>query len=577
MYLDKKKKKVSTITWIRLIVGAIFLVYFIVFRFESLLVLKAIWSFFLFVVSRRPMILDPKTGHAFFIVFFNIFFSFIPAFLVMAFIAATQTLLPTKTFFENYRTAWHLLLHFFGLHGPALFVKDGKLIESEEDKTSVGPGVIVIDFNSAVVLEERLAVSSSSFLFTKPFERMMIMLKLYEKHESPRAHGAGIAFTRIREGVRGVVDLRKQNRSRGGVKAYTRDGIEISTNVWTLFSVGQEPPIVQVTYIGKPSPETLRVVYTRKIQGGSLRITSLENELEEQDRKEIHDFVQAGLSPGSLTPYADLVNPPQLPNYAEFLKQDSPIKQRVFAAVFTQARGEEEKLLPWEDLPPHVAVDIFRELLSHYNYDQLYKPLEEGGFPISELKKRFRNEVRNTGLLSYRLIFHKSRRPLVLGDYNPASLLVTHSRPFFTNKILRERGISLITCGFSDLKPPETVYMQRLDTWRAQWQQDIAISQANYQLEAQRIRSKARIQAQQELRYNLLSILQSTQYPRETMLLRVFQALETIAIEPKTRQLLPPETIMMMESLSKMATATSNPPPNLPPVTNPPAQNETLT
>jgi hypothetical protein len=155
-------------------------------------------------------------------------------------------------------------------------------------------------------------------------------------------------------------------------------------------------------------------------------------------------------------------------------------------------------------------------------------------------------------VLSYRLVFHKTRRPLKTGSYDANDLRISEINDLRNPKILRERGIKIISCGFSDLIPPDEVYMQRLDSWRALWEKETRVAQAAHELEAMRVQNRARMQAQQELRYEFMKILQESDYPKEVLALRVLQALENAAADPKTKQLLPKETLALMNNLSSM-------------------------
>jgi len=159
------------------------------------------------------------------------------------------------------------------------------------------------------------------------------------------------------------------------------------------------------------------------------------------------------------------------------------------------------------------------------------------------------------GELSCRLVFHKSRRPLSPGIYDVNDLRVSTIHSLKNPKILRERGIKLITCGFTDLIPPDEIYLQRLDSWRAQWEKETKVAQATYELEATRIQNKARLQAQQALRFEFMKILEASDYPKEVLALRVLEALENAATDPKTKKLLPKETLDLIKNLNLMITS----------------------
>jgi hypothetical protein len=543
MYLDEPKAKSKTKTWIRILYISFLAIFIIAFRVEIVIVLQFLWGLINLFMG-EPLAIHQRTLSSMVTLIFN-FFIFIIAFVIMVSIISTQALLPVSTSLEKRRTAWHLILHILRRHGPAIFVENGKVIESEEDWITKGPGVIVIDYNSAVVLEEPIPTKTSIDRLS-PMQRLRYNLGIYQPKISPRAHGAGITFTRPPERIRGVVDLRKQSRSRANVYGYTRDGIKVSTLVWTLFTVGQEPDVLQVTYDGERIADNLRVLDLKKVdlreKGYKLKIHGLNDELDEDDKLEIHKKAIDVLKHDAGV-FVELPRPGLVPVFNEV---------RVFNAIFSEARGDEDELMPWVQLPPHVAVDIFRELLSKYNYDQLYQPQGQPAFPIPALRGQFRTRVRNTGLLSYRLVFHKTRNPLTPGEFHPNELRISPVYELTGQKVLRERGIKVIACGFTDLIPPDEVYQQRLDSWRADWEKETKITQATYELEAMRIQNKARLQAQQELRYDLMKILAATEHSQEALAMRVFQSLETLAADPKTKQLLPKDTIELMRNLDTL-------------------------
>lgn len=545
MYLDEAKYKSRTKTWMRLIILAMLAGFVLTFWSELILTLGFLWGLARFLLG-EPLTLQENTLNAFVTLAFN-GVVFIIAFLTMAYFLAAQALVPVSTTLEKRRTTWHLILHMLRMHGPAVFIQNGVVIESEEDVKHFGPGLIAIDYNSAVVLEEQSPAPNIPVSELSLQERIAYDLGIYQPHESPRAVGAGITFTRPSERIRGVVDLRKQSRSRQEVRGYTRDGIEVTTTVWTLFTIGQNPEVLDIAYEGERHSKNLRILSLKKKaqQSHEQQIEVLEflDELDPQDRHEIHTYAEEALRQQAMDVYHDVPAENMIPVF-------NP--ERVFAAVFSEARSEQDQVVPWVDLPPIVAVDVFREILSQYNYDQLFQPNQPADFPISKMRQLFRTQVRSRGALSYRLVFHKTRRPISLGTYDPNDLRVSEIKELRNPKILRERGIKVVACGFTDLVPPEEVYKQRLDSWRALWEKETRVAQAAYELEAMRLQNRARMQAQQELRYEFMKILQESGHPKEVLAIRVLQALENAAADPKTKQLLPQETLALMNNLDAM-------------------------
>ncbi|MBI4929089.1 MAG: hypothetical protein HY835_15075, partial [Anaerolineae bacterium] len=223
-----------------------------------------------------------------------------------------QALLPAGSFADYLRTAYQFVVYIFGQHGPAVFVKDGKVLSTREDVRD-GPGVAVVDFNSAIVLEERLPPPGIGSGYDSAMHRFFWSLGLADKAESPRVMGPGIVYTRSRERIRAAIDLRRQFRMVRGINGYSRNGIEVSTNVWAIFTVGQDPDVVQVTYDGEARPENLRVVNFEALPDGHLRMVSMSDELDRQDRQEIHHHFQVLRHTREIYPYKKIDPPNPLP------------------------------------------------------------------------------------------------------------------------------------------------------------------------------------------------------------------------------------------------------------------------
>ena len=202
-------------------------------------------------------------------------------------------------------------------------------------------------------------------------------------------------------------------------------------------------------------------------------------------------------------------------------------------------------------MPTRVAIDYFRELLSTVTYDQLYQPISSNQLQADILRDKLRARLRNQALLSYRLIYHSSgANPVVGNRYSRNQVRISSIQPLTNLKVLRDRGIRLIACGFGDLVPvSDAVYKQRLDSWRASWQSETVETRAGFDAEVIRIHNHARVQAQRELPQCFSQILQNPDISQEVLAIRIFQALEALATEPTTQQLLPGDTIALMHMI----------------------------
>ncbi len=453
---------------------------------------------------------------------------------------SNQALLPAVTVQEKWRTAFQFVVYILGQHGPAVFVKDGQVLSTKEDIRD-GPGVAVVDFNSAIVLEERLPPPGLGSGFDSGFHRLLWQLGLADKAESPRVMGPGIVFTRSRERIRGSIDLRRQFRLLKDIPGYSRDGIEVTAPVWSIFTIGQDPDIVQVTYEGEKHPDNLRVINFESLPDGYLRVSGLSDELDPIDRQEIHHHYHVLSRTQDFKEFSKLPFPEALPVFN---------KDRVFSAVYSEARSENETVVPWTDLPTRLAASIFREIISQVSYDQLYQLGNPGPLPLVRFRGRLRQTMRNYGLLSYRLLFLKKGESFQLRRvYRETDMEVSEVRALSASKILRDRGIKVIASGFGDIFPvSEAVYRHRLESWKAPWERDQIMVNASSELEAARIRARARALAQQDLASSLTTIMQTTSSP-EVLAVRLMQALEAVGSDPRTVQLLPQNTIELMRGV----------------------------
>lgn len=545
---------------IRIVLIGLVLAFLVAFipqiRDVFLLMLRFVLEFFLRFPHKE---VGGDALHSLNVVMFNLVVGFGMVFVLWLFLSAGQTLLPVSNLTEVYRAAWHLWLFIFGRHGPAILVKDGEQVVTQGDATKWGHGVIVVDFNSAVVLEERDASPGLSRISLR-FELIILnMLNLCDPPTSPRACGPGIVFTLPGERIRGIVDLRKQFRLKSQVSCYTREGIELNGNVISVFTAGMSPDsdALQVTFVGEHRPENARVCQLTPVAGRGGRfftLTGLQDELDEADRAEIFAVANTQVSAAELVPYTPLPRAEPLPAFDP---------DRVFAAVFAQARDRKLDIISWTELPTSVASGIYRELLPTLNYDELYDVRENGHFPLPGHKTKMRLAMRDNGLLAYRLIYHHTGEQLVVGRaYHESELIVSDIRPLTNSKILRDRGIMMIASSFGDLIPVSPlVYKQRLDSWRAEWERELNITHAGRELQAMRTRSRALAEAQQNLWRHLDHLFHQANCSDEALAISVMQALEQAATDPQTRALLPGNTIDLMRHIHTMLQPPPPPPP----------------
>jgi len=512
-----------------------------------------------------------KLWNTYLAISFDLILFFFVLFLWVAFTA--QFVLPVKTISERSEAISRLFAYGSGILGPGAVIKEGRVQSGSsvkdsaqvEDARRSGPSVILVDSSSAVVLERRRR--RYPLYLRMVLRPLSSLIKLFFGSPAPAADlrvvGPGLVFTQIRgfsgylefnERVRYVADLRRQIRARPSVQGYTRDAIEVTTNVYNLFSISEAPTVLQVTYENGIAAENIRVIY---LEGpvGAKKIKELTDELDAEDKLEIHNYIQANPLDVNGQDHSNIHIPPSPAPY--------PFDPaRAFAAVTSQAQDAVEgKFGDWTELTAHAAADVFRNLLMHEIYDNLYRPTTPEEYPLQTLRTNFLRKVRNLGVLSYQCVKREDGKLLKRGDaWN--GLLFSEVHNLLAPKVLRSRGIKVIFAGFTELKPEsKTVQDSRYDFWRAKWDKEARITEASYDLEAMRIRNRARVQAQQTMLTTLSEIFRAEPRTTEAMALRVFQALEAAAADTTTRALLPAETISMLSNLKNWLLPEGGEPP----------------
>jgi hypothetical protein len=465
----------------------------------------------------------------------------------------SQFVLPVHTATDRKRVFDRMLRYLSRSHGPAVFVREGREIAKPEELSSSQAGVAFVDLSSAIVLEKQYfaggsrTVSGAGLLGKMGGSRKRKAKKGKEaapNMQNARAAGPGIVFSGSGERIRGVVSLRRQFRLRTNVKGITRDGFEVFSHVFTLFTLGESPEVLKVTYTGE-GPESIQVIL---IDEKTNTIKGFADDLDQDDKNEIHRWFQK---------YKSEPNPPEEPVKKTDPEQALPPyifdPERVFNAVYGNARVIKEGLMEdWTELPLKVAVEAYHDMVAIENYDSLYLPEDPVTFPFrDEFRPRFAKRVRNLGVLGYQLVLARDGQPLEKGyPWEDGFITFYPSQTLRSSKILRDRGIRVIAAGFAELRPSNpAVLQQRLDHWRARWQKESNLTMAEFDYKEMKIRSHARAQAQQDMVQALSNLLKSQDLTREAVAIRLFQAMEAFAKEPQTEKLLPKETLNALWSL----------------------------
>jgi hypothetical protein len=465
-----------------------------------------------------------------------------------------QFILPVTNWRERFPATWRLFLHSISggrLHGAAIFVRDGQMDDvSIFELEKNWPGVAFVDLRSAITIDKHLnrkgAITSAGL--ERP-QKVHFDEKTKTYVSDIRVTGPGLVFTERNEKITGAADLRNQTRSRKGVQADTRDGIRIRTDISCTFTLGQPPDVLDVCLGGGNGSEVFVIEWDTSLPLSHKRIKSLSKELDREDEDEIYKFVIR--HPDAYRVTADVHNS-GYPYTLDKLR----IEQAVyFATSVPDPRASSDlSFRKWFDLPQDVAAQKFRLLLSQQLYLKLYSLEDPNAFLLKDLKKELARQVRNTGILAYRVIALREGGSLEAERLYATSDLVYYPPRNLTRlAVLRDRGIKVLSAGFGELEPiDKSVRKHLMNSWRSTKQKEADLKVADYNLEIARVKSQARVRAQQNMIYHLTQILEKQEYPREALAMLVYQELEAAAANPETRKLLPEDTLSLLTGIGTM-------------------------
>ena len=198
--------------WRWFITGTLFFLWVLFFRTEIA------W----FLQDVLGIIKNPDSIEAFNMrragIILNASFYLVAAYLIFHLAIISQFVLPVRTWLERRMIFERLILYMLGLHGAAVFVREGKIIGSVAELESSLPGVAVLDTKSAIVLERQPYLSSQGADISTgeslrnmfvAFLEAIFLGRQNNPHAIARAAGPGLVFTGLGERIRGVVSLRR--------------------------------------------------------------------------------------------------------------------------------------------------------------------------------------------------------------------------------------------------------------------------------------------------------------------------------------------------------------------------------
>jgi ribosomal protein S20 len=221
----------------------------------------------------------------------------------------------------------------FGERGPTLFVKNGRVIMHEGEANKRGPGVLVLDTASALVLRTDTEIKG--------------------------AVGPGIKFTRGNEYVAGSVDLRAQWQFIGPLRS--------------------EQPFLNPTPIS--NPKSYNDLHARRQQTAGLT----------RDGFEVSPTISIKFSikrPRKKVPTENGVT-------SQYGYDPRAVHNAITREVIQLGTAENSKArLEWNKIPEHLVVNIWREYIRKFKLEDLFSGEDKSGLQTIEemINKRVQQE-----------------------------------------------------------------------------------------------------------------------------------------------------------------------------------------
>jgi len=411
-----------------------------------------------------------------------------------------------------------------GKSGPLIFVRDGEEISHYGEREKEGPGVVMVNSNSAIVLGNKVL-------------------------------GPGMRFTEGKK-ISTLFDLRRQIRTQEKVTAITRDGIEIETDIFVQFSVSGMPHTIYVTEINGQLKTVEFDETDQKVTGFSNRFLSEERET---NFKNVLQKLQKGEDPDErlLDPF----------NYPE---KGYRFNLKRIQSVFDNQPWDpvSGKQIDWRDLPLAVAIEEFRNTIVRYPFDELFVKQDtrsqqmtgaRSEFPLSIIRNDFAKRMRESGLVAFYYVKGKKKQPVRIGDniLDPIKFekvkFTKDTKDYLLVKVLSQQPLarSAITVSgawFGEVIPTdEEVQIQTIQNLIARWKSEAFKTEVSFEEQASLIRSRAKAQVQQDTVYALAEFLNNKDQMKTAIILRIFQALEAATAGTSN-----PEMASMVKMLSTL-------------------------
>ena len=330
-----------------------------------------------------------------------------------------QFTLPVRNFGQRILASSYLFWHSLGQHGPAIKIDNGKIPSRYPRDHPHRRGVIVLDTASAALLRTRTQFTRSvgpGLVFTAKGEYLADAVDLHRQV----SHNPALGPLKDEEDPFAPRDEEKESpdayeqrqKRRFETNGETRDAVQVVPNIFT---------------ISRLDPD---------LQPGGVNFLS--------NGRGLRGWLRHYMQSDALTRFG--YNPESV-RLAITGEAVDPMVKLPFS---------DKRHIPWYQLPAYLAVDLWREYLRRFTFEELFTELEAyGGQTACQVIQE--------------KVYERLTRPYVLEVDQvgkPTSRLVD-SREF---GLLQERGIRVLAAPIRNLRFEKKIDQQLEDKWVSFWQ-----------------------------------------------------------------------------------------------------------
>ncbi len=384
-----------------------------------------------------------------------------------------QFVLPVRTFKERQKIFDRLMAYVFGFRGPAISIKNGRIVEHSGEEQRDGAGVVWLDAASAAVTHEDMAfkqVIGPGVHFTEKGEKIaqrnVVDLHIQSQNIGPREEDKPFEPQDLdTESGRAVHNRRIMT------SAWTRDGIEVVPNISVTFKIDADPVKGNQpgSHFGYSEEAVRKAIIGQAVKHG-LNVSSMAwNELpayiaadlwrEYMGKFRLRQLFEGGFElPQPVSPDS---SPANVQNTAIVRGSRPAVQKRDLTADLAAMLGEVNRLLL------QFAERCEKEEEEKSKKDAKSSDDEEKeGAPASSQPADNR---RNTALtLINEMIKQRMTREFV-HELDRNGIIQNNSGKSYQYKLLKDRGIRILSVNVSNLRFAPDVEKQILAQWSANW------------------------------------------------------------------------------------------------------------